>query len=169
MKQQQEIDPGSCPTGRHTHDFRHCGFAGCVDLRSWAAANRYRYRLEESYKAETDMHIRGDGRWYVEILCRNGLIYPYGGSTVLAYTRRGVARKIAAIPGAQHHQWDGFARVFRIPAEALDQVAAILKPRRRAKPRIYTLEQLEILRGRLRLARQKAGQTARKASSDGLP
>src|SRR5215831_21347632 len=53
-----------------------CGYLGCVDLRPWAKANRYRYRLEESYQAENNAHVKGDGRWFVEVLCQRGLIYP---------------------------------------------------------------------------------------------
>lgn len=55
-------DLGVCPTGEHV-EHPHCGYSGCVDLRPWAKARRYRYQLEESYKAENNMHVRGDGRW----------------------------------------------------------------------------------------------------------
>jgi hypothetical protein len=78
---------GACPTGQHVSDFRQCGFAGCVDLRPWAKTHRYRYRLEESYQAESDQHVKGDGRWFVEIICRRGLIYPAGGLDLAAFTK----------------------------------------------------------------------------------
>jgi hypothetical protein len=55
----------------------------CIDLRSCAKQHRYRWRYEESYGAEKPEN-RGDGRWYVEIICRYGLIYPKGGATLLA-------------------------------------------------------------------------------------
>jgi hypothetical protein len=54
----------------------------CIDLRPWAKANRYRWRYEESYLAERPEN-RGDGHWYVEVLCHNGLIYPKGGNVYL--------------------------------------------------------------------------------------
>lgn len=106
-------------------------FVDCVDLRLWANAHRYRYRLEESYRAESCQDARGDGHWYVEILCQNGLIYPYGGTILLAYATRGVKRHIAALDGVEHHQTDGDAEVFSFPLERLDEVAAILRPRKR--------------------------------------
>ena len=53
----------------------------CIDLRPWAKAKRYRWRYEESYHAEKPEN-RGDGRWYVEIVCRHGLIYPKGVNTL---------------------------------------------------------------------------------------
>jgi hypothetical protein len=102
----------------------------CFDLRPWAAANRYRWRFEESYSAEKPEN-RGDGRWFVEILCQHGLIYPKGGDTLLAYATCGVKRHISQIKGAEHHQSDGKDEVFSFPLERLDDVAAILKPRRR--------------------------------------
>ncbi len=125
---------GVCPTREHSITHPQCGFAGCVDLRPWAKANRYRFRLEESYRAESSTHVRGDGRWFIEIPCRYGLIYPCGGENLLAYANRGVKRHIAALgPDIQHYQHDGDAEVFKSPIERLDEVAAILKPRRRRK------------------------------------
>ena len=101
----------------------------CFDLRPWAKANRYKHRLEESYHAETPEN-RGDGRWYVEVLCRYGLIYPKGGDTLLAYAKRGVKHHLVDM-GLEHHQYDGNNEVFRFPVDRLDEVAAVLKPKRR--------------------------------------
>ena len=122
---------GICPTGEHLITHSQCGFAGCVDLRPWVKANRYRFRLEESYRAESSTHVRGDGRWYVEILCKNGLIYPYGGTQLLAYAKSRIAPAIAKLPGVHPYQTDGTARGLKFPVEHLDEIAAILKPRRR--------------------------------------
>ena len=122
---------GVCPTREHLTTNPQCGFAGCVDLRPWAKANRYKFRLEESYRAESSIHVRGDGRWYVEILCKNGLIYPYGGTLFLAHAKSKTASAIAKLPGVCLYQTDGTARVLKFPIERLDEVAAILKPRKR--------------------------------------
>lgn len=147
---------GRCPTGEHTRDHRQCGFAGAVNLIPWAKANRYRYRLEESYKAESSSHVRGDGRWFVEVFCRNGLLYPFGGGLLLAYARPGVATRIARLPDAQLHQTDGTARVFRFPVDRLDEVAAILKPKKR---KTISPEHLRALQeGRKSLSRSGANQ-----------
>jgi len=139
-----------CPTGEHSIPHPQCGFAGCMDLRPWAKANRYRFRLEESYRAESSTHVRGDGRWYVEILCKNGLIYPYGGTQLLAHTKSRTASAFAKLPGVHLYQTDGTARVLKFPVECLDEVATILKPRKRravgASP-----EQLRAMRERRKL------------------
>ena len=141
---------GVCPTGEHSITHPQCGFAGCVDLRPWAKANRYRFRLEESYRVESSTHVRGDGRWYAEILCKNGLIYPYGGTQLLAHAKSRIAPAIAKLPGVHQYQTDGTARVLKFPLERLDEVAAILKPRKRravgASP-----EQLRSMRERQKL------------------
>jgi hypothetical protein len=73
----------------------------CVDLREVARARGWRWRLEESYKAERDAATRGDGRWYVVILCKHGLIYPWGERDLLAYTAtRGVKARLLALDPA---------------------------------------------------------------------
>jgi hypothetical protein len=150
---------GSCPTGEHPGKHPQCGFQGCIDLRPWARTNRYRFRFEESYQAEAPEH-RGDGRWYIQVPCRHGLIYPFGGDTLLAYANRGIKRHIQTLEGVTHHQHDGDNEVFKFPAGLLDQVAAILKPKRlpgRAEP---TSEQLETLRKHA----FRGGQTAQEAT-----
>src|SRR5215813_13201178 len=78
-------DLGVCPTGKHVKH-PQCGYIGCIDLRAWAKAHRYRYRFEESYQAESDPHVKGDSRWFVEIVCQRGLIYPAGGLDLAAFT-----------------------------------------------------------------------------------
>jgi hypothetical protein len=55
-------DLDSCPTGEHSLSHRQCGYVVYIDLRPWAKASSYRFRFEESYKAKTDTHVRGDGR-----------------------------------------------------------------------------------------------------------
>ncbi len=128
----------------------------CIDLRPWAKAKRYRWRFEESYQAEKPEN-RGDGRWYVEILCRYGLIYPKGSDTLLAYVSSGMKSKIQAL-GAdiEHHQSDGSNEVFRFPVRLLDEVAAILKPKRLRGSAKLTREQLANLQdGRQRLEKSR--------------
>src|SRR5262249_24767729 len=76
---------GTCPTGEACQSSAVCGYIGCVDLRPWAEANRY--RLKESYQAENNAHVKGDGRWFVEVLCQRGPIYPAGGVDLAAFTK----------------------------------------------------------------------------------
>src|SRR5262245_28345475 len=122
---------GACPTGEHL-SHPHCGFIGCVDLRPWAKANRYRYRLEESYEAENNAHVKGDGRWFVEVLCQRGLIYPAGGLDLTAYTKSVHAwRELLEVEGISKKQEASGEWRCRFPLSQLDAVAAILRPRRK--------------------------------------
>ena len=156
-RQRRMMDLGICPTRQHATGSFRCGFTGCVDLRPWAEAHRYRFRMEASFGAENSAHVKGDGRWYVEVLCRYGLIYPKGGDILLAYATSGVKRHLAAM-SLEHHQYDGNNEVFRVPVGMLDEVAAILKPKRRRASFIPSPEQLRALReGRER--RTESGQT----------
>jgi hypothetical protein len=102
----------------------------CIDLRTWAKAKRYRWRFEESYEAEKPEH-RGDGRWYVEIVCQRGLIYPVGGLNCAAYTESvhawGELLRVEGISRPQ--EADGEWRC-RFPLTSLDAVATILRPKR---------------------------------------
>jgi hypothetical protein len=131
----------------------------CIDLRPWAKANRFRWHYEESYHAERPEN-RGDGRWFVEVLCKYGLIYPKGEGMLLAYASPGMKSKIRDIRAdVVHHQSDGNSEVFRFPLSRLDEVAAILKPKRLGGSVSLTPEQLANLQeGRKRLEKHRAKQ-----------
>lgn len=106
-----------------------------MDLQPWAKANRYRYRLEESYKPENNLHVRGDERWFIEVLCSRGLIYPAGGSDLLAFTQsRNTWRALLELgPDVRPHQVGDKEKVCRFPFTLLNEVAAIMRPRRRRR------------------------------------
>ncbi len=92
----------------------------CIDLRSWALKSRgFDYQLEEG----------GDETgWSVEVPCRRGLIYPYGGDDLLAWTdSRGKSRFLLALDSAvKVHQRGDEEFVVRFPFRLLDRVARIL-------------------------------------------
>jgi hypothetical protein len=103
-----------------------------VDLRELARVRRWRWRFEESYQAERDPETRGDGRWYVEILCHRGRIYPWGEQDLLVYTStRGVKELLLALdPAVRMHQHGDTEAVVRFPEALLDRVAEIMRPKR---------------------------------------
>ena len=120
----------------------------CIDLRPIAKKKRWRWRYEESFKVERAEN-RGDGRWYVEILCKYGLIYPFSETHLAAYTRSRL--KIGEILPF-HRPISGWATrgtgearvVFEL--ERLDEVAAILMPRMKRQGRPPTQASLDALR-----------------------
>src|SRR5262249_34742581 len=85
-------------------------------------------------------------------LCQNGLIYPYRRTVLLAYAKAGVCPNVSKVADTDTHQTENRAHVFRFPLERLDQVAAILKPRKRPT---YSQETLDAKREQLRAARER--------------
>ena len=104
----------------------------CVDLRPIAKANRWKWHFEESWKAEKDPAARAEGSWYVELLCKRGLIYPAGGSDLLAYVpRHELLRQLLEIgPVVKIHQEGDREAVVRFDVSLLEQVAVVLRPKR---------------------------------------
>jgi hypothetical protein len=120
----------------------------CIDLRHWAKAHRYRWRFEESYQAEKPEN-RGDGRWFVEIVCQRGLIYPVGGLDLAAYTESVHAwRELLKVEGISKPQEASSEWRCRFPESQLNAVAAILRPKRLRGSAKLTSAQLANLRGR---------------------
>ena len=96
----------------------------CFDLKPWAERRRYRWKWEESRQ------MGDDDPYFIEILCKYGMIYPMGGDTLLAYANEGIKRHLVKM-GVDHHQYDGNNEVFRFPVAKLDEVAAVIKPKKR--------------------------------------
>jgi hypothetical protein len=102
-----------------------------VDLRELARVRRWRWHYEESYRAERDPAARGDGRWYVEIPCRRGKVYPFGGELVAWVQRQEVLRELLALgPDVRIVQRGDQEGAVRFPVRLLDRVAVVLRPRR---------------------------------------
>ncbi|MGA2035031.1 MAG: hypothetical protein ABSG68_22505 [Thermoguttaceae bacterium] len=94
---------------------------------------RYRVEYEESYFAQYGLNARVDDPWLQIIPCQYGHIYPWGVDRLAASTDRrgGVARRIAALAFIEVWQDgdDGITALF--PLDKFDEVAALMKPRRR--------------------------------------
>jgi hypothetical protein len=87
--------------------------------------------------------------WMMTVLCKGGVvIYPFsdGKLAVEIDYHGGVAKQVAAIPGVRSHQDGDNEHTFVFPLELFDEVAAIVKPRRRRR---MTEEQKAISRARL--------------------
>jgi hypothetical protein len=75
-------------------------------------------------------------RWMMIIPCRTGaVIYPYG-SNLLAVEidyRTNLAKRLAAIPGVRLHQCGDREWTFVFALELFDQVAELVRPRRKRR------------------------------------
>ena len=103
----------------------------CVDIRQLPMAKRWRWQYDGSFAWEKNPEVRGDGRWYVEVICKYGLIYPYGDGDLLALsTAKGMSKRLLDLdPAVRIHQNGSGEGVVRFPAGLLAAVAALLKPR----------------------------------------
>jgi hypothetical protein len=135
----------------------------CINLRE-RFGDAYRIRHEESYAAERSEFRAAEEPWLQIIPCRHGHIYPHGGNLLAVSTdRRGImARRLMALGCLTVAQdgSDGINATF--PVEAFDQVAAIVRPKRRRR---LTPEHRAAATERLRRFQFSA---ARKRGSDEL-
>ncbi len=94
--------------------------------------------------------------WMMTIPCRGGaVIYPHGGDVLAVEIdyRPHLAKRLAAIPGVRLHQCGDGERTFLFPVDLFDQVAELVKPRRRRR---LTQEQRAANAGRLAAWRENA-------------
>ena len=106
----------------------------CIDLKE-RFGDRYRVVYEESYGAERGKSGRAHDPWLLTIPCRHGHIYVQGRQYLGASTthRREIANRLLALPCVRLVQDgdDGINVVFHM--DDFDQVAAIMRPKRRRK------------------------------------
>lgn len=98
------------------------------DLRPWAKEHRYRVRYEESFQAEKDPAVRGDGRDYVEIVCDRGIIYPIGDDVIAAKADTYLGELMMHTRGVESFQTGDEEVAVKFGPEALDRIAAKMKP-----------------------------------------
>jgi hypothetical protein len=102
-----------------------------IDLKTLAAG---RFRLFYDEAALIEQGGKKDP-WYQVIPCRYGQIYPYSDTLLAIHSKgSGIRRKLQAIDGLKLHNWsdDGEA-IFLFAPGLFDQVAEIVKPKRKRR------------------------------------
>jgi hypothetical protein len=106
----------------------------CINLKK-RFGRQYRVAYEESYYAEKQEFRAAEAQWLIVILCRHGHISPWGGDKLAACTAKAgsMAKRLKSLPFATVAQDgdDGANVVFAV--EHFEEVAAIMKPRRRRR------------------------------------
>jgi hypothetical protein len=104
----------------------------CINLRE-RFGDRYRVRHEESHHHQYGDHARVDDPWLQIIACRHGHIYPQGGKMLAASTnkRGSVAGALVRLECTTILQDGGDGVNVAFHVDHFDEVAAILKPRRK--------------------------------------
>jgi hypothetical protein len=126
----------------------------CINLKE-RFGKQYRVVCEDSYYAQYGPRARTVDSWLMVMPCRHGHIFPHGGDLLAASTDKagGVARRLKALAGVTVHQDGDDGATVLFPVEMFNQVAALMKPRRRRVVNL-TEEQRAELRERLRRARE---------------
>lgn len=124
----------SCPVSNKQRPPTACPVPTCIDLAE-LFGKRFRAKYEPSYAAQNGPTARTNDPWLKTIPCRAGHICPWGGSALAAITDKAgpIAHKLALLPGVT--VWmdgsDGVTVLF--DAACFDEVAKLMKPRRRRR------------------------------------
>ena len=104
----------------------------CVNLKE-RFGRRFKITYDPSYQAERPEFREAEAPWLMMIPCEHGDICAWGGDNLAACTRTAgpIAKRLKALPFATVAQdgSDGANVVF--PVNHFEEVAAIMKPRRR--------------------------------------
>jgi hypothetical protein len=106
----------------------------CVNLKD-AFGDRFKVLFEESYRAERPEYRREKAPWLMILPCQHGHIGPWDGTLLAACTDKagGIAKRLKSLSFTTVAQdgTDGANIVFDV--EYFDQVASIMKPRKRRR------------------------------------
>jgi hypothetical protein len=105
----------------------------CIDLLE-CFGDKYRVEYDASYDPKGKHHDNRDP-WFMVVPCRFGTIYPCGGDALAAEVLHhpGAAKKLRALPGVTVFTEGDDGVTFRFPAALFDQVAGVLRPRKRRR------------------------------------
>lgn len=108
--------------------------ANCINLRE-RFGDRFKVRYVQDYFAEYGPNAQTEDPVYMEVPCANGFIAPWSGTELVACTARAgaVARKLGALPFTTVVQDGDDGANVAFPVERFEEVAAVMKPRRRRR------------------------------------
>jgi hypothetical protein len=114
----------------------------CINLKA-RFGKTHRITFDEAYDHH-GVHRSNLDAWMMQIPCQRGTIYPQGGDMLAVEIdyRGPTARAVGALPGVRCHQDGDNEKTFVFHVDLFDQVAAIVKPRRR---RVVSEEQRQRL------------------------
>jgi hypothetical protein len=143
----------------------------CVNLKK-RFGDRFKVDNEQAYHAQSGPMARVDDPWYMILLCANGHIYPHDVRTLAASTDRNgpVANRLVGLDCVTVAQDgdDGVNVTFDV--DNFDQVAKVMKPKRKRQGRAMSAEEKKRLADRGRAAlRRCRGTTPQAPQSEQEP
>ena len=129
----------------------------CVDLRQ-TFPGRYRFEWDAAYWAERSEFRAVEAPWLTIIPCKFGKVFPWGGRKLAAYCDAGGAKRkeLESLPCVLVTQGGGAdcpEVIVTFDVSEIEQVAAVLKPRR---PRQYSAKTKAMLKERLARVRPRS-------------
>jgi hypothetical protein len=105
----------------------------CVNLLEMFG-DRFRVSFDPAYDPDHVPRTKLDP-WMMQLLCERGVIYPYGGDRLAVEidSRPQTAKAVGAIPGVVLYQDGSTEKTFLFPLSLFDQVAGIVRPRKRRR------------------------------------
>ena len=141
--------------------------ATCVNLKQ-RFDDRFKVAYEESYLADRGERARAEDPWLMLVLCQGGEIYPHGDELLGVATkgRGSITKRLAALDCAIVTQdgTDGINATFHV--DDFDQVAEVMKPRKRRHGRPMTDEQKQQLANMGRAALRKLRSPTTQSNSE---
>jgi hypothetical protein len=103
----------------------------CVNLREMFG-QRFKIGWDPAYDPKG---IHEKDPWMMTLPCQKGVIYPQGGEMLAVEidNRPITAKQVAAIPGIVCHQDGDHEKTFLFHVDLFDQVAEMVKPRKRRR------------------------------------
>jgi len=129
----------------------------CINLQE-RFGRRYRigWEADGATKAQTP---REEWPWLMELLCRHGKVYPWGGELLQACSYTGATgAKLRRLPFVLHAK-GGEETVIRFHVDHIEQVLAVLKPYRRRQVSEAEKERLTEMGERFRFSRSDGVQS----------
>ena len=104
----------------------------CVDLRQ-TFSGQYRFEWDEAYNVERPEFRAIEAPWLTIIPCKFGKIFPWGRRLLAAYCPAGGAKRneLLRLDCVKVAQGGGSEVVVTFDVADIDQVAAVMRPRRR--------------------------------------
>ena len=110
--------------------------SACIHLQQ-RYGRQWKVEYEESYYAERGDRARNEDPWLMVVRCQHGNLAPWGGDLLAACTARSgqIANRLKALPFVTTAQDgdDGANCVFDVAR--VEEIAAIMKPKRKRPPR----------------------------------
>lgn len=104
----------------------------CIDLSTIAAERHWRLGRDPADAAERPGRRLASDPWYHVIKCQRGELYPFSAAEIVAEaTSNPTFNRLAGLPGVRVHQNADQGGAVRFPIAMLDQVAEIMRPRRK--------------------------------------